>query len=1355
MDISHSFPAQAWDALPADEKRRRLERELEALRARHRKLKRTKLKHATCDKKTAVRDEAADIGETIAGIMSELAKLPPPPPKHKKQLAPRAPVDDSAPDPEEAPAPVDDAGFLEGDPGDDAADARDPAPAPAPDDDDDAVGDLFAAAEAAAAVAPPIEHTPAAPARAVEPAVVWSGATPREKLDQWCRERGNPKPQYEVASKETLRCRVWAPQRERIQKKNARKAKGCAAVGPPTLVATADVGDAMLDPWARSRACPGGASGAGRDFAATKALYALSPELPLYRVLPPPFRGWWLDRLEDARAARDAENAISAEARQQLTDKKLDDVLQQVLAAMEARAVAGDDGGAAAPAPAAAAAPPQPKDAWEDPAPATDSWEDLLSSDDEAAAPAPSEATASVAAPESAAAPEAAAAADARRLKQTKAGDEWKAWWLARKRSKGYSAMRETRSALPAAKSRDAFVDAAAFAASPRHADGIVVCGETGSGKTTQLPHFILDSELCAGGLRASDVRIIVTQPRRVAATSVARRVAEECGEDDVGGLVGYHIRHERRVSSRTKLLFCTAGVLLRMLRGFSDDGDGGDGDDGDAFVRGATHIILDEVHERAADSDLLLAALRRAVAAQRREAAARRRKLTLVLMSATLDAKLFQKYLDTGTGKAATPTPVLSISGRAHPVAEYFLEDVVAAAGHRHDFGGAAGFAESGPGPSVRVARRDGGDDGRLERAMARYRDEEAEPHSGNARLDYELVVAAIESVVDGDFADGAGESDDPAGGDARRAAGAGTSTLVFLPGVAEIRRVADLLRGGRRFADGFVVAELHANAARDEQRKAFDPAPPGCRKVVLATNVAESSVTLPDVTAVVDCGRVKEVRHHTGGSEKLFAACPTLLTSWCSRASARQRCGRAGRVRPGVCVRLYSREHYDRRLADHQEPELMRVPLEELLLSVKLACDDARATSSTFFGSAAEWLGECPQPPPTHALSAALSELVSVGALAHAVEGEDDSWAAMEASLGAGSDASLALTPLGRHLARLPVHPRLGKMLVYGTLFGCVGPAASVAAAVGAAGRADALFAPDATRSQKAARARLAPPRADLVAAGRALDAYRGEPGQRGRAALARELGLHEPAVREALDARDNFVALLERAGLLGRGASGRRAAPANRHAANANVVAAVLLGALAPHVGRVDAAARADDGAAIRGAAVELSVPRVASARAAGDADAPAAGAAPKRKAVKFDKAKLSPSSFLALGDLDAAACHVAFFSRRWDTNRSKLLLGGCAVATPFALLLMYPGDLEVRHAKREATIANWMTLTKVPARTAVLLRELRKQLGSTIQALFEAPAANSDEAAAATIDVVARLLAEEPTRAILGE
>ncbi|KAH8067894.1 helicase [Aureococcus anophagefferens] len=1022
----------------------------------------------------------------------------------------------------------------------------------APDDDDDAVGDLFAAAEAAAAVAPPVEHAPAAPARAVEPAVVWSGATPREKLDQWCRERGNPKPQYEVASKATLRCRVWAPQRERIQKKNARKAKGCAAVGPPTLVAgqdkrakfptskphisavfhslvaTADVGDAMLDPWARSRACPGGASGAGRDFAATKALYALSPELPLPRAAPPFGAG---ARGHGGARRRGARRRAAAAARR---------------------------GGA----------PPPPTDAWEDPAPATDSWEDLLSSDDEARRPRRRRRRR--ASPRRVRRPRCEAPRAWRRLKQTKAGDEWKAWWLARKRSKGYSAMRETRSALPAAKSRGAFVGRAAFAASPSATDGIVVCGETGSGKTTQLPHFILDSgsapAACGRPTCASSSR------SRGAAASVARRRRGGVRRDDVGGLVGYHIRHERRVSSRTKLLFCTAGVLLRMLRA-SRTARRRRGGDGGVRPR-ATHIILDEVHERAADSDLLLAALRRA---------------------------LFQKYLDTGTGKAATPTPVLSISGRAHPVAEYFLEDVVAARGTARP---AAGFAESGPGPSVRVARRDGGDDGRLERAMARYRDEEAEPHSGNARLDYELVVAAIESVVDGDFADGAGDSDDAAGGDARRAAGAGTSTLVFLPGVAEIRRVADLLRGGRRFADGFVVAELHANAARDEQRKAFDPAPPGCRKVVLATNVAE------------------------------LRGYPASRPSSTAAASR-------------------SREHYDCRLADHQEPELMRVPLEELLLSVKLACDGARRRRRS--SAPAEWLGECPQPPPTHALSAALSELVSVGALAHAVEGEDDSWAAMEASLGAGSDASLALTPLGRHLARLPVHPRLGKMLVYGTLFGCVGPRRPWPRP-SARGALERSPRPDAA-SQR--RGSLAPPRADLVAAGRALDAYRGEPGQRGRAALARELGLHEPAVRGAR-ARQPWRSS---ARALDRGASGRRDAPANRHAANAN----------------------GDDGAAIRGAAVELSVPRVASARAAGDADAPAAGAAPRRKAVKFDRAKLSPSSFLALADLDAAACHVAFFSRRWDTNRSKLLLGGCAVATPFALLLMYPGDLEVRHAR----------------------------------------------------------------------
>jgi len=359
------------------------------------------------------------------------------------------------------------------------------------------------------------------------------------------------------------------------------------------------------------------------------------------------------------------------------------------------------------------------------------------------------------------------------------------------------------------------------------------------------------------------------------------------------------------------------------------------------------------------------------------------------------------------------------------------------------------------------------------------------------------------------------------------------------------------------------------------------------------------------------------------------------------------------------------------------------------------------------------------------------------------------------VEAALASGSDEKLALAPLGRHLARLPVHPRLGKMLVYGSLLGCVGPVVSVAAAVGAAGRPDALWLPEPSRAQREERKLLCPPRADLVAAGRALDAWRSQR-TRDRAQTARALGLHEPALRDALEARDHFVLVLERAGLLPRGAGDEPLSRANRHATNANVVAAVLVGALAPHVARVDAASKADDASTKRAvvASTELSVPKIASARAAGDSEA---ATTQLRAAVRFDRARLAPSSLLQAADLDAAACHVAFFSRRWDAGKGRLLLGGCAVATPFALLLMYPGDVDVAHAKREATIARWIKLVRTPARTAVLLRELRRKLNATLAELFERPPASEGLSDTTTnaIDVVARLLAEEPTRAIVGE
>jgi hypothetical protein len=185
----------------------------------------------------------------------------------------------------------------------------------------------------------------------------------------------------------------------------------------------------------------------------------------------------------------------------------------------------------------------------------------------------------------------------------------------------------------------------------------------------------------------------------------------------------------------------------------------------------------------------------------------------------------------------------------------------------------------------------------------------------------------------------------------------------------------------------------------------------------------------------------------------------------------------------------------------------------------------------------------------------------------------------------------------------------------------------------------------------------------------------------------------------------------------------------------------------------VARVDAVAQNGSKGSLNSSHTELSVPKIASAKASGEDTSTQR----IRPAVRFDRARLAQSSMLAASDLDEKACHVAFFSRRWEAGRGRLLLGGCAVATPFALLLMYPGDVDVAHAKREVTIARWIRLVKTPARTAVLLRELRRELNATLAELFERPPASSglSDHTTSAIDVVARLLAEEPTRAIVGE
>jgi len=498
------------------------------------------------------------------------------------------------------------------------------------------------------------------------------------------------------------------------------------------------------------------------------------------------------------------------------------------------------------------------------------------------------------------------------------------------------------RAALPVAA-----IQADLLAALDAH-DVVVVGGDTGCGKTTQVPQFLLDAAIEKG--TGGGTRILITQPRRIAAVSVADRVAAERGQPPPGapgGVVGHHVRLDPAHTRATRLLFCTTGILLRRLAGDPALGD-------------VSHVILDEVHERGLQSDFALALLRRLVPARR----AAGRPLKLVLMSATLDASLFANYF----GGA----PSLAAAGRTHPVEIKFLEDAHAAVGYRLAPDSRACLRETGKsfdrkrlekaaGGRAAAVAAGWGDDARDGPPLNRFFDAAdfaAHPPfvaANMARLD-EMVVDLdlIEELVAHIDAE-AGADDDGA-------------VLVFLPGFADIASLADRLsalppacRDGR-----WRIVCLHSSVSGADQRQAFVRPPAGVRKIVLATNIAETSLTIDDVVYVIDAAKVKERRHDAGRGMSL------LCEDFVSRAGARQRAGRAGRVRPGVCYTLVTKRRHNTRLRAFQAPEMVRVPLEELVLQIH----------ALGVGPAAAFLAGCVEPPPAKGTMWDGSWLVMCGA-------------------------------------------------------------------------------------------------------------------------------------------------------------------------------------------------------------------------------------------------------------------------------------------------------------------------------------------------------------------------------------
>ncbi len=414
---------------------------------------------------------------------------------------------------------------------------------------------------------------------------------------------------------------------------------------------------------------------------------------------------------------------------------------------------------------------------------------------------------------------------------------------------------------------------------------GAVLQAEPGAGKTTRVPLALLDVPWLGDG------RIVMLEPRRLAARAAARRMAAILGEA-VGETVGYRVRLDSRVGPRTRIEVVTEGILTRMLQA-------------DPALEGVGLVIFDEFHERSLHADLGLA-----LALESRQAL--RDDLRLLVMSATLDGDAVAALMG--------DVPQLRCPGRQHPVR---IEYRPPRRG-RH-----------GPGDPVEAA-----------------------------------APAVVEALA--------------------REPG---SVLVFLPGAREIEHVARALDG--RLPDDVVLCPLHGNLPQQAQERAIAPAPGGCRKVVLATNIAETSLTIEGIRIVIDTGLERVPRFDPR------SAMTRLETATISRASADQRAGRAGRLEPGLCIRLWPE---GRHLLPHAAPEIAVADLAPLALELaRWGCRDATELA---------WL----DPPPAAALEQARALLERLGAI----------------------DGEGAVTAHGERLARLPLHPRLAHMVVTGEALG-----------------------------------------------------------------------------------------------------------------------------------------------------------------------------------------------------------------------------------------------------------------------------------------------------------------------------
>ncbi|XP_011877491.1 PREDICTED: dosage compensation regulator [Vollenhovia emeryi] len=455
-----------------------------------------------------------------------------------------------------------------------------------------------------------------------------------------------------------------------------------------------------------------------------------------------------------------------------------------------------------------------------------------------------------------------------------------------------------------------------------------------------------------------SSVQAIVTQPRRISAVSVADRVATERCET-LGQSVGYSVRFESCLPRPyASIMFCTVGVLLRKLEG---------------GLRGVSHVIVDEIHERDVNSDFIMVVLRDMIHIYP--------ELRIILMSATIDTTLFSEYFNN--------CPVVEIPGRAFPVQQYFLEDCIQLTNFIPPAGN---WKRKSKDSADDLPLADGEPEENLNEVIGNnysIATKNAMAQMTEKEISFELIEALLMYVK---------KQEIPG------------AVLIFLPGWNMIFALMKHLQQHAVFGgSSYLIIPLHSQLPREDQRKVFDPVPTYVTKIILSTNIAETSITINDVVYVIDSCKAKM---------KLFTSHNNMTnyaTVWASKTNLEQRKGRAGRVKPGFCFHLCSKARFNK-MDEHMTPEMFRTPLHELALSIKLLR----------LGNIGQFLSKAIEPPPIDAVIEAEVVLREMKCL----------------------DKNDELTPLGKILARLPIEPRLGKMMILGCMFR-VGDALSTMAA------------------------------------------------------------------------------------------------------------------------------------------------------------------------------------------------------------------------------------------------------------------------------------------------------------------